>query len=171
MNAVELSDALWETLATIPHHHNGQPFARDAACFLFAAAAKAALPQYRFVAGGAMTPGSIAYGWGVIHNPAAGQFIVCADREVDEDGEYCGHCWVTRYNPGSLDLVVVDVMEPYGGASFVEGEICYASIGSLARSISREYRAEINEAKRRVRKRPDLVARIREFAQAAEGAA
>lgn len=141
-----------------------KPPVRASACFLFAAAAHAALrgTGASFEAGGAFLASSGITGWGLSVSPREGTAYYHGSEEVDdEDGSYCGHCWV-RFPSRHW---VVDVMEEFAGHQWDTGiPICYHPVKTLTQSI-RDYHAEtMRRVQREVRQHPDYIAAVRKFA-------
>jgi len=130
------------------------------ACLFYAAVAQAALREWgwRFSAGGAFLPSSQIYGWGLAVDPAAGRYAVMADKEVDESGEYCGHCWSELPGPPGY---VCDLMEGYVGPRRNEGPVIYHHVPSLARSIRRHHAERLKAVADEVRKNKAFCAKVR----------
>lgn len=152
MSLDELRPRTWALVeAALPDRR----FAEHAGCFLYAIAAQAALQGTgaRFTAGGAFLRSSQMTGWGVYLNPAIGGYLLGADREVDEEGGYCGHCWVETGS--TVEPTVLDVMDGYVGPRLDPAmPVVYHPVGALARSIRRHYAEEIAAVQRAARRDP-----------------
>lgn len=143
-----ISERTWQVIeSAVPRR-----FDRDSCCFLWAAVLAEGMKPHggKMVAGGASLPGQVTMTWGVVHNPAARTFYLTADDSVDENGEYCGHCWVELPD---WDPVVVDAMSKYSGArQIAETGVVYHPKPSLLRSIKRHFKAEIAAVRKAVKK-------------------
>jgi hypothetical protein len=118
------------------------------ACYLYAAAALGALKGTgaKFQAGGAMLGSSVAVGWGISVDPANKRFSVHADHEVDDEGTYCGHCWIelAERDPYTFHPFVFDAMEGYRGPRHdSDTYVVYHAIPSLRSSVRNFHRDRI----------------------------
>jgi hypothetical protein len=154
-----LHDRAWDLIeAAAP-----TKFERSTACFLYATAAHTALrgTGAKLCAGGAFLPSSGITGWGCSVDPTTMQFWITADQEVDEDGSYCGHCWVEL---GIYDAVVIDIMEGYVGPRQVcdrTKPVVYHHLPKLITAIRRHHGPIMKAVAQTVAKDRNFCAAIR----------
>lgn len=163
MTAETLPDRTW---ALVERAVAPKRFHPSASCYLYAVAAQAALrgTGARFAAGGAFLSTSTMTGWGLIINPAGRNYYLTADKFVDaeDDGAYCGHCWVEL---GRYDPLVVDLMDGYvGRGKDFEKPVIYHPIPSLARSIRAYHDEAIHSVMTAVRRDTEFCAEVRALA-------
>jgi hypothetical protein len=84
-------------------------------------------------------------------NPSGRTFYVTADRFVDDQGAYCGHCWTELKNRWG-EPVVIDLMGDYYGAARNEERMAfYHPVSSLTRSVKQFHGQDIKAIARAAR--------------------